>query len=487
MTIDGHTDISFTEDVAKRFQAYGWKTFEVEDANDCNGFAATIDKVLEVTDRPCLILLHSVIGYGAPHLQGTSKIHSDPLGEEEVRLTKRAYGWPEDAQFLVPDGVMGQFDKDLGARGREARKTWEAMLQRYGEAEPERAEELRRICSGEPPHGWDADIPIFAPDAKGMASREASGKVLNAIAPNYPWLMGGSADLAGSNKTTIANDTDLQPQSYGGRNVHYGVREHAMGAISNGLALSGLRPYTGTFLIFSDYMRPPTRLAALMEQPVVFIFTHDSIGLGQDGPTHQPIEQLAALRAIPGLIVLRPCDANETAEAWRVVLGQTTRPACLSFSRQALPTLDRAKYGSAKGVAKGAYVLADCEGGDPEVILMGTGSEVGLCIGAYEALTAEGVRARVVSMPSWDLFEAQDEAYRSSVLPPKVTARVAVEAAAALGWDRYAGPAGEVIAMRSFGMSAPAKALQSHFGFTKDKVLDAARRQLGRVRHQETV
>ncbi len=403
-----------------------------------------------------------------------------------MRLTKRAYGWPEDAQFLVPDGVTGQFDKSLGVRGRAAREDWEALFKRYAEAEPGLAEELKRLKAGELPEGWDKDIPVFAPDAKGMASREASGKVLNAIAPNYPWLMGGSADLAGSNKTTIQNDTDLQPQSYGGRNVHYGVREHAMGAISNGLALSGLRPYTGTFLIFSDYMRPPTRLAALMQQPVVFIFTHDSIGLGQDGPTHQPIEQLAALRAIPEMIVLRPCDANETSEAWRVVLGQTHRPACLSFSRQALPTLDRSKYGSAKGVAKGAYVLADAEGGDPEVILLGTGGEVGLCIDAYEQLTAQGVKARVVSMPSWDLFEAQDEAYRNSVLPPKVTARVAVEAAAALGWDRYVGFAGEVIAMRSFGMSAPAKALMSHFGFTTDKVLEAARRQLGRAHHQET-
>ena len=486
VTIDGHTNISFTEDVAKRFQAYGWKTFEVEDANDCEACAATLDKVLDVTDRPCLILLHSVIGYGSPHLQGTSKIHSDPLGVEEVRLTKRAYGWPEDAQFLVPNGVAYRFDESLGVRGKKAREDWQALVERYAEAQPGLAEELKRFTAGELPEGWDKDIPVFAPDPKGMASREASGKVLNAIAPNYPWLMGGSADLAGSNKTTITNDADLQPQSYGGRNVHYGVREHAMGSISNGLALSGLRPYTGTFLIFSDYMRPPTRLAALMEQPVVFVFTHDSIGRGQDGPTHQPIEQLAALRAIPGLIVLRPCDANETAEAWRVVLGQTHKPACLSFSRQALPTLDRTKYGSAKGVAKGAYVLADGEGGDTEVILMGTGSEIGLCIGAYEQLTLEGVRARVVSMPSWDLFEAQDEAYRSSVLPPKVTARVAVEAAAALGWDRYVGLTGEVIAMRSFGSSAPAKDLLAHFGFTTDKVLEAARRQLGRAHHQET-
>ena len=386
----------------------------------------------------------------------------------------------------MPDGVTGRFDESLGARGAKAHEDWEALFRRYAEAEPELAAELKALLSGEPPKGWDKAIPVFDPDPKGMASREASGKVLNAIAPNYPWLMGGSADLAGSNKTTIENDTDLQPQSYGGRNIHYGVREHAMGSISNGLALSGLRPYTGTFLIFSDYMRPPTRLAALMEQPVVFVFSHDSIGLGQDGPTHQPIEQLAALRAIPNLIVLRPCDANETAEAWRTVLAQTTQPACLSFSRQALPTMDRSRYSSAKGVAKGGYVLADAKDGDPEVILMGSGSEVHLCVEAYETLAAEGVKARVVSMPSWDLFGAQDEAYRASVLPPKVTARVAVEAAAALGWDRYAGPTGEVIAMRSFGMSAPAKDLLKYFGFTADKVLEAARRQLGRARDQET-
>jgi transketolase len=485
VTIDGHTDIAFTEDVAKRFQAYGWKTFDVEDGNDCEAFARAVDKVLEVKDQPCLILVHSVIGYGSPHKAGTSKIHSDPLGEEEVRLTKRAYGWPEDAQFLVPQGVAGQFDKSLGQRGAKAHADWQALFGRYTEAHPGLAKELKRLLKGDPPEGWDAKIPTFDPDAKGMASREASGKVLNAIAPNYPWLMGGSADLAGSNKTTIENDTDLQPESYGGRNIHYGVREHAMGSISNGLALSGLRAYTGTFLIFSDYMRPSQRLAALMEVPVVFVFTHDSIGLGQDGPTHQPIEQLAALRAIPNMMVLRPCDANETAEAWRAVLAQTERPACFSFSRQALPTLDRSRYSPAKGVAKGAYVLADAEGGDPEVILIGAGAEVHLCLDAYDKLIAEGVKARVVSMPSWDLFEAQDQAYRDQVLPPKVTARVAVEAAAALGWDRYAGSTGEIIAMRSFGSSAPAKDLFKHFGFTADKVLEAARRQLDRARHEE--
>ena len=485
VTIDGHTDIAFTEDVAKRFEAYGWKTFQVEDANDCDAFARTVDEVLQVKDQPCLILVHSVIGYGSPHKEGTSKIHSDPLGEEEVKLTKRAYGWPEDAQFLVPDGVTDRFAETLGERGAKANSDWRALYERYAEAHPDLAGELHSLLKGEPPKGWDAKIPVFDPDAKGMASREASGKVLNAVAPGYPWLLGGSADLAGSNKTTIEGAADVQPGSYGGRNIHFGVREHAMGSIANGLALSGLRPYTGTFLIFSDYMRPPTRLAALMEIPVTFVFTHDSIGLGQDGPTHQPVEQLAALRAVPGLITLRPCDANETAEAWRVILAQTDKPACLSLSRQALPTLDRSRYGPAKGVAKGAYVLADCEG-EPEVILMSTGSEVHLCLEVYETLKAEGARARLVSMPSWDLYELQDEAYRNSVLPPKVRGRVAVEAAAELGWDRYVGFDGEVIAMRTFGSSAPAKALQTHFGFTKEKVLEAARRQLDRARHQET-
>ena len=481
VTIDGHTDISFTEDIDRRFQAYGWATFDVADANDCEAFARAVERAIQTTDRPSLIRVRSIIGFGSPHLQGTSKIHSDPLGPDEVKATKRTLGWPEDAQFLVPDGVPERFDETLGARGGKAREDWEALLERYAEAEPKLAEELRQIRGGEPPKGWDKDIPVFPPDAKGMASREASGKVLNAIAPNYPWLLGGSADLAGSNKTKIDNDTDLQPQSYGGRNIHFGVREHAMGSISNGLALSGLRPYTGTFLIFSDYMRPPTRLAALMEVPVVFVFTHDSIGLGQDGPTHQPVEQLAALRAIPGLITFRPCDANETAEAWRVVLSQAGKPACLSLSRQALPTLDRTRFGAVEGVAKGAYVLADSDG-DPELILMATGSEMHLCLEAYETLKAEGVKARVVSMPSWDLFEAQDQAYRDSVLPPAVTARVVVEAASWMGWDRYAGLTGEVLAMKTFGMSAPAKALQSHFGFTVEKVLEAARRQLGRGR-----
>ena len=479
VTIEGHTDLAFSEDVIRRFQGYGWATLEVGDANDCEAFAQAVETFRRTSDRPTLIRVKSVIGYGSPHKQGTAKIHSDPLGEEEVRLTKRAYGWPEDAQFLVPDGVREHFDATLGARGARLRADWGTAFAAYGDAEPALAAELQRMWAGERPEGWDRDIPTFPADAKGIASREASGKVLNAVAQRLPGLIGGSADLSPSTKTALEFDGagDFEATSYGGRNLHFGVREHAMGGIANGLALSHLRPYTGTFLIFSDYMLPPTRLAALMELPVVFIFSHDSIGLGQDGPTHQPVEQLAALRAIPGMIVLRPCDANETAEAWRTILGQASRPACLILSRQALPTLDRSRYAPAAGVARGGYVLAD-NGGAPQVILMATGSEVSLCVEAYEQLVSEGVRARVVSLPSWDLFEAQDEAYRRSVLPPEVTARLAVEAAAQLGWDRYVGPAGEVIAMRSFGSSAPIKDLHARFGFTPQHVLEAARRQI---------
>jgi transketolase len=481
VTIEGHTALAFSEDLVRRFQGYGWATLEVEDANDCEAFARAVETFLATRDRPTLIRVKSIIGYGSPHRQGTSKIHSDPLGPDEVRLTKRAYGWPEDAQFLVPDGVRARFDASFGERGRRLRADWDGLLQHYAAAEPAWAEDLRLMRAGDRPKDWDRDIPSFPADPKGMASREASGKVLNAIAPRMPWLIGGSADLSPSTKTRLEFDGagDFEADAYGGRNLHFGVREHAMGAIANGLALSNLRPYTGTFLIFSDYMRPPTRLAALMELPVVFVFSHDSISLGQDGPTHQAVEQLAALRAIPGMITLRPCDANETAEAWRVILAQSDKPACLVLSRQALPTLDRSRYAQAAGVARGAYTLADnANGGAPEIILMGTGSEVSLCVQAYERLVAEGVRARVVSMPSWDLFEAQDEAYRRAVLPPEVTARVAVEEAAAMGWDRYAGPTGEILAMRSFGASAPGKALEARFGFTVEYALAAARRQL---------
>jgi transketolase len=480
VTIEGHTELAFDEDVAERFRGYGWATRVVDDANDCEAFARAVESFLAQDDRPTLIVVKSVIGYGSPHKQGTSKAHSDPLGEAEVKLTKEAYGWPPDAQFLVPEGVKERFGGHLAERGGRLSEAWRRLLESYGEQHEAEAGELRLMWAGELPDGWDGDLPVFPADAKGIASREASGKVLNAIAKRMPWLLGGSADLSPSTKTRLEFDGagDFEPNAYSGRNFHFGVREHAMGAIANGMVLSKLRPYTGTFLIFSDYMRPAMRLAALMEQPVIFVFSHDSIGLGQDGPTHQPIEQLAALRAIPHMIVLRPGDANETAEAWKVILGLTSRPASLILSRQALPTLDRARYGSASGVAKGAYVLAGADDSAPQVILLATGSEVSLAVAAHERLVADGVAARVVSMPSWELFEAQDEEYRDLVLPPKVTARVAVEAAAPLGWDRYVGAAGEVIAMRSFGASAPIGPLMEHFGFTVEHVCEAARRQI---------
>lgn len=480
VTIEGSTDLAFSEDVAKRFAGYGWATHMVEDANDCDALAAAVERFLATDDRPTLILVKSVIGYGSPHKQGTSKAHSDPLGVEEARLTKIAYDWPPEARFLVPDGVRERFDATLGVRGRALRQDWDELARRYASEHPDLAEALRVMRSKQWPADWDRDLPTFPADAKGLASREASGKVMNAVAPRLPWLIGGAADLSPSTKTLLEFDGagSFEPGAYGGRNLHFGIREHVMGAAANGLALAGLRPYTGTFLVFSDYMRPPIRLAALMGLPVTFVFSHDSIGLGQDGPTHQPIEQLAALRAIPGLTVLRPGDANETVEAWRIILSRTDRPACLVLSRQALPTLDRGRYAPAAGVARGAYVLADAGGGHPEVILMATGGELHLCVEAYERLAAEGVRARLVSMPSWDLFEAQDGAYREQVLPRVVVARVAVEAASPMGWDRYAGPTGEIIAMRSFGASAPIADLMPRFGLTAEHVYQAAMAQL---------
>ena len=487
VTIEGSTDLAFSEDVAQRFAGYGWATHTVEDANDCEAFAGAVERFLATDDRPTLILVKSVIGYGSPHKQGTAKAHSDPLGVEESKLTKIAYGWPPEAQFLVPDGVRERLEATLGERGRKLREDWDGLAQRYAHDHPDLAEALRLMRSRQWPAGWDSDLPTFPADAKGLPSREASGKVMNAVAPRLPWLIGGAADLSPSTKTHLDFEDagDFQPGAYGGRNLHFGIREHAMGAVANGLALAGLRPYTATFLVFSDYMRPPIRLAALMRQPVVFVFSHDSIGLGQDGPTHQPVEQLAALRAIPGLIVLRPGDANETVEAWRIILAQTDRPACLVLSRQALPTLDRDRYAPAAGLASGAYVLAGAGDGDPDVILMATGSELQLCVRAYERLSAEGARARLVSMPSWELFEAQDEAYREQVLPRAVVARVAVEAASPMGWERYAGSTGEIIAMRGFGASARIDDLMPRFGFTAERVHQAAMDQLTRSRNSD--
>ena len=480
ITIEGATGLAFTEDVAARFRAYGWATVVVEDANDCEAFARAVQGFLATDDRPTLIVIKSIIGFGSPNRQGTSKIHSDPLADVEVALTKAAYGWPQDARFLVPEAVKENLHGAMSAHGGVLRDAWNAMLGDYAAAHADLAIELDAQWSKGLPLGWDADLPTFPADAKGMATREASGKVLNALAVRVPWLLGGSADLAPSNKTHLdfPGAGEFSAADYGGRNIHFGVREHAMGSIANGLAVSGLRPYTGTFMVFCDYMRPPIRLAALMETPVIFVFTHDSIGVGQDGPTHQPVEQLAGLRATPGLLVLRPADANETAQAWRTALAHNNKPACLVLSRQAMPTLDRSRFAAAEGVARGAYILTGSE--TPQIILIGTGAEVGLCVAAYERLIADGVRARVVSMPSWELFEAQDKAYRDSVLPPTVTARVTVEAASPLGWDRYAGSEGEIIAMRSFGASAPIDDLMAKFGFTADHVHAAALRQLNR-------
>jgi transketolase len=482
ITIEGNTSLAFTEDVASRFLAYGWNVLRVGDANDCERIATALDAARNVEDRPTLIVVESHIGYGAPNKQDTSAAHGEPLGEDEVRLAKKSYGWPEDAKFLVPDGVREHFAALMGKRGRELRQAWEAMFARYGEQFPELADEITRMQERRLPDGWDADMPTFAADAKGLAGRDASAKVLNAIAPKLPWLVGGAADLAPSTKTrmTFEGAGDFEAGSYGGRNFHFGIREHAMGAICNGMSLSKLRSFGSGFLIFSDYMKPAIRLSSLMDLPVIYVFTHDSIGVGEDGPTHQPVEQLIGLRSIPGLLVIRPADANEVAEAWRVMLGLKHEPACLVLSRQALPTLDRTVYAPASGLARGAYVLADPAEGKPDVILLATGSEVQLCVGAHEALAKEGIRSRVVSMPSWELFEKQDEAYRNSVLPPEITGRVAVEQASTLGWDRYVGPTGVKIGMHTFGASAPIKAVQEKFGFTPDHVLAAARQQAGR-------
>ncbi|WP_143177817.1 transketolase [Cystobacter ferrugineus] len=477
ISIDGSTELAFTEDVGRRFEAYGWRVLRVADANDLEALSSAFRAFKQERGQPTLIIVHSLIGFGAPKKQGTASAHGEALGEAEIKGAKKNYGWPEDAKFLVPDGVRERFAQGVGARGHKLRTEWEAKLAEYKKQHPEQAEQLQRMQRRELPEGWDKELPTFPADAKGVASRESSGKVLNALAKNYPWLVGGSADLNPSTKTYLTFSGPMRPGDLSGRNIHYGVREHAMGAITNGLALSRLRAYSATFFIFSDYERPAIRLSAIMEIPSIHIFTHDSIGVGEDGPTHQPVEQLASLRAIPGLIVLRPGDANEVTEAWRVIAPLTHQPVVLVLTRQALPTLDRTKYAPASGLAKGAYILADSEG-TPEVILIGTGSEVHLCVEAYEKLKSEGIKARVVSMPSWELFEQQDEAYREKVLPRAVTARVAVEQGAAFGWERWVGLSGKVIGMRTFGASAPLKNLLQKFGFSTEKVLEAAREVL---------
>jgi transketolase len=483
ITIEGSTAITFTENVAARFLAYGWNVLHVSDANDLDRIEEALSVFRHTKDRPTLIILDSHIGYGSPNKQDTSAAHGEPLGDDEVRLVKRAYGWPEEAKFLVPEGVREHFAAGVGARGGQAHARWNELFAAYRAKHPDLAAQIEQMQRRDLPTGWDRKLPVFPADPKGLAGRDASGKVLNVLAQNVPWLLGGSGDLGPSNKTTLLYEGagDVQADSPGGKNLHFGVREHAMGAILNGLSLSKLRPFGATFFIFSDYMRPAIRLSALMELATIFVFTHDAMGDGEDGSTHQPIEQLASMRAVPGLTVLRPGDANEVVEAYRYVMQLRHRPAALVLSRQPLPTLDRSRYAAAGGVSRGAYVLADAPGGDPQVILIATGSEVSLAVAAHEKLVTTGIRSRVVSMPSWDIFERETQAYRDSVLPPEVTARVAIEQASTFGWDRYVGSGGQVIGMHTFGASAPLRALQQEFGFTVDKVVAAAQMQLRRT------
>jgi transketolase len=483
ITIEGNTNITFTEDIAARFLGYGWNVLRVGDANDLDRIEHALEVFRQTKGRPTFIILDSHIGYGSPHRQDTAEAHGEPLGEEEVRLTKRGYGWPEDAKFLVPEGVYDHFKAGIGRRGAESRKNWEALYAGYRVKFPELAAEIDQMQRRELPAGWDRNLPVFPADAKGVAGREASGKVLNVLARNIPWFLGGSADLGPSNKTTLTYEGagNFQAESPGGKNLHYGIREHAMAATVNGLALSKVRAFGATFFIFSDYARPAIRLSALMEIPSIFIFTHDAMGDGEDGPTHQPVEQLLSLRAIPGLVTLRPGDANEVVEAYRYVMQLRHQPAVVVLSRQPLPTLDRSKYAPASGVARGAYVLADAPGSDPEVIFIATGSEVSLAVEAHEKLLAEGIRSRVVSMPSWDIFENQTQEYRESVLPARVKARVSVEQASTFGWERYVGAEGRVIGMKTFGASAPLKELQKKFGFEPEQVVATARQMLGKV------
>jgi len=486
ITIEGDTRLAFTEDVAARFLAYGWNVLRVGDANDCERIEQALDIFRKTRGRPTFIVLDSHIGYGSPNKQDTAAAHGEPLGDEEVRLAKRSYGWPEDQKFLVPDGVYEHFAAGIGARGATLRREWTELYEAYRAKYPELAQEIDLMLRRELPTEWDKNLPVFPVDAKGIAGREASGKVLNVLAQNIPWFLGGSADLGPSNKTTLtfAGAGDFQAGNPTGKNMHFGIREHAMAAIVNGLSLSKLRAFGATFFIFSDYARAAIRLATLMELPSLFVFTHDAMGDGEDGPTHQPVEHLISLRAIPGLITLRPGDANEVVEAYRYIVQLRHQPAVLVLSRQPLPTLDRSKYARASGVARGAYVLADAPGGEPEVILIASGSEVSLAVAAQEQLLAEGIRSRVVSMPSWEIFEHQTEEYRDSVLPSNVRARIAVEQGSTLGWERYVGSTGQVIGMKTFGASAPLKELQRKFGFEPDQVVAAAKKQLRRLSEQ---
>jgi transketolase len=485
ITIDGSTSITFTENVAARFRAYRWNVAHVADANDMHAMADALANFRRTSDRPTLIIVDSHIAFGAPHKQDTSAAHGEPLGEEEVKLTKRVYGWPEDATFLVPDGVYDHFNHGVGERGRALHRDWNEKFAEYCRRYPELSGRLQAIWQRELPPRWDADLPSFPADPKGLATRESSGKVINAIGQNFPWLIGGAADLNASTRTSLNFDSagDFEPSEYTGRNLHFGIREHSMGAVLNGLALEGLRPFGSSFLIFSDYMRPPMRLAAMMGLPAIYIYTHDSIALGEDGPTHQPVEQLIGLRSVPNMFVLRPADANEVVEAWRVIVGLKNSPACLVLTRQPLPTFDRGRYAPASGVARGGYVLADTPGKVPDVILIGTGSEVVLCLQAAELLAGENITARVVSLPSWELFDRQDEDYRESVLPKAIKARVAVEAASPRGWERYTGAEGVMLGMYRFGASAPLKEILKAFGFTPDHIVEAAKAQIEKWKH----
>jgi len=482
ITIEGSTRITFTEDVGARFLSYGWNVLRVGDANDIDRIEQALEVFKNTNGRPTFIVFDSHIGYGSPHKQDTPEAHGEPLGDEEIRLTKRSYGWPEEAKFLVPDGVYDHFAAGVGARGAQIRREWKELFAAYRAEYPELAIEIDQMQRRELPAAWDRDLPIFPADPKGIAGREASGKVLNVLAQNIPWFLGGSADLGPSNKTTLtySGAGDFQADNPGGKNLHFGIREHAMTAIVNGLSLSKLRGFGATFFIFSDYARPAIRLSALMELPTILVFTHDAMGDGEDGPTHQPVEHLASLRAIPGLVTLRPGDANEVVEAYRYIMQLRHQPAVLALSRQPLPTLDRNRYAPASEVAQGAYILADPPGGNPEVILIASGSEVSLAVNAHETLLAEGIRSRVVSMPSWDIFDHQTQEYRDRVLPPNVKARVAVEQASTFGWERYVGSSGNVIGMKTFGASAPLKELQRKFGFEPDRVVAAAKALLDR-------
>jgi transketolase len=482
ITIEGNTRIAFTEDVAGRFLAYGWNVLRVGDANDLERIEQALEVFRKTKGRPTFIILDSHIGYGSPNKQDTAAAHGEPLGDEECRLVKRSYGWPEDAKFLVPDGVYEHFQSGIGKRGSEARRNWTELFESYRTQYPDLAVEIELMQRRDLPTGWDRNLPVFAADPKGIAGRDASGKTLNVLAQNIPWFLGGSADLGPSNKTTFTypGAGDFQAETPEGKILHYGIREHSMAAIVNGMSLSKLRPFGASFFIFSDYARPAIRLASLMELPSLFVFTHDAMGDGEDGPTHQPVEHLISLRAIPGLITIRPGDANEVVEAYRFILQLRHQPTVLALSRQPLPTLDRNKYAPASGLAKGAYVLADAPGENPEVIIIATGSEVSLAVQAHENLLAEGIRSRVVSMPSWEIFEEQSQAYQDSVLPPNVKARVAVEQASTLGWERYVGRSGRVIGMKTFGASAPLKELQRKFGFEPDQIVAAAKQQLGK-------